>query len=193
MTVCVYCSSSDAVDTKYFQVAKELGTALAKRGDVIVYGGASVGLMGALAHSSKAAGGRVIGVLPEKIAAHGIGFASVDEMIVTNTLRERKKVMEERADACVALPGGFGTLEELMEILTLKQLGYHDKAVAILNVNGFYDLLLEFFDHLYGEKFAKPETSEVFSQCDSVTKLTKYLDTYIPANIGNKWFDHHDR
>ncbi len=193
MTVCVYCSSSDAVSDSYFQIAEELSVALANRGDTLVYGGASVGLMGALARAAHSCGGRVIGVMPKGIADHGIGFESADEMVVTESLRERKQVMEERADAFIALPGGFGTLEELMEILTLKQLGYHNKAVVILNTNGFYDLLLQLFERFYGEKFAKPETGSVFGLCDSVDHLIEYLDTYTPPKIGKKWFDHGDR
>ena len=193
MNVCVYCSSSEAVGEEYFQAAEELGALLADKGHAVVYGGASVGLMGALARSAHLHGGRVVGVMPKAIADHGINFTSADETIVTDSLRERKRVMEERADAFVALPGGFGTLEELMEILTLKQLGYHEKAVAILNINGFYDLLLEFFEKLYREKFAKPETVSIFGLVDSVGRLVDYLDTYTPPRVGSKWFDHHDR
>lgn len=190
MTVCVYCSSSDAVGSEYFELAEELGTVLAARGDAIVYGGARVGLMGALARAAHANGGRVIGVMPKGIAEHDIGSETADEMIVTTSLRERKRVMEERADAFVALPGGFGTLEELMEILTLKQLGFHDKAVIILNAGRFYDPLLRLFRHFYDEKFAKPETGEIFGLCDSVPSLIEYLDSYTPGKIGTKWFDH---
>ena len=146
--------------------------------------------MGALARSTHAHGGEVIGVMPKGIAEHDVGFSEVDEMIVTDTLRERKKNMEEKADAFVALPGGFGTIEELMETLTLKQLGHHNKAVVIVNANGFYNPLLDFFKQLYREKFAKPETAQIFHLCETVEQIADYLDTYSAPDIGKKWFDH---
>lgn len=191
MTICVYCSSSDAVDRAYFDAAAELGKALAARGDVLVYGGSDVGLMGKLAKTAKDSGGRVLGVMPVAIADHGISFDRADEMVITETLRERKEIMEKRSDAFVALPGGFGTLEELMEILTLKQLHYHTKPIALLNVNGFFEPLIALFEHLYKGNFAKPETRAIFGLCNSVSELFDYLDNYVPEKISTKWFEKH--
>lgn len=188
MNICVYCSSSAAVDPVYFAVAEEMGRVMADRGDALVYGGADVGLMGTVAQAAKSGGARVLGVIPAGIADHGIGFKQADEMVVTKTLRERKEIMEKRSDAFVALPGGFGTLEELLEILTLKQLHCHSKPVVLLDVAGFYRPLLNLFDHLYHEKFAKPETSQIYGVCGTVLEVYAYLDEYQPATVQTKWF-----
>lgn len=188
MTVCVYCSSSDAVDRVYFEVAEELGLGIVERGDNLVYGGSSVGLMGTLAKTTHEAGGKVLGVMPAAIADHGIGFDLAHELIITETLRERKEIMEKRSEAFVALPGGFGTLEELMEILTLKQLRYHSKPVVILNTAGFYDPLLSLFEHLYDSKFAKSETRGIYAVRDTVPETFAYLDAYEPISIDTKWY-----
>src|SRR4051794_4401156 len=132
MNVTVFSSSSDAVDPVFFVVARELGATLARRGDTLVFGGTGVGLMGAAASAAHHAGGRVIGVIPSYIADKRIAFEHADELIQTETLRERKAIMEDRADAFIVLPGGFGTLEEAVEIITLKQLQQHRKAIVIL-------------------------------------------------------------
>jgi len=188
MNICVYCSSSDAVAPVYFRAAEELGEIMARREDTLVYGGAGVGLMGALARSVNANGGRVIGIMPESIAAHDIGFESADEMIIAASLRERKRMMEEKADVFIALPGGFGTLEELFEILTLKQLGRHEKPIAILNINGFYDPLVNLFNHIYNERFAKSETAGIYSVCATVSESMEYIDTYSAPRLTRKWY-----
>lgn len=188
MNLCVYCSSSDAVDRVHFEVAGAFGTRLGERNDTLVYGGAAVGLMGELARSAQAAGGNVIGILPRSIAAHGIGFETADELILAESLRERKRLMEERADGFVALPGGFGTLEELLEIITLKQLGEHKKPVVLLNNDGFYDRLFACFEQLYAAKFAKPETREMYVFCNTVEEVFEYLDGYAAPKIVKKWF-----
>jgi len=121
MNICVYCASSDAVAPAYFRAAETLGQMIAQRGDTLVYGGAGIGLMGALARAVKAGGGHVIGVMPQVLAAESITFALLDELVITDNMRERKARMEALADAFLVLPGGFGTLEELAEILTLRQ------------------------------------------------------------------------
>ncbi len=139
LNVCVFCSSSDVIEPTYFAAASELGTALASRRDTLIYGGTNVGLMGAVARAVHQHGGRVVGVIPSFIAGRGLAYSPADELIVTRDMRERKARMEERADVFVALPGGFGTLEEMLEIVTLKQLQQHTKAVIFLNVDGFYD------------------------------------------------------
>jgi uncharacterized protein (TIGR00730 family) len=119
-SICVFSSSSDAIDRSFFQVAAELGAAIARRGDVMVFGGFNVGLMGEAARAVHQQGGRVVGVIPAFIESRGLGYDAADELIVTRDMRERKAAMEVRADAFVALPGGFGTLEEMFEIITLK-------------------------------------------------------------------------
>ena len=187
-TVCVYSSSSDAVDSIYFQAAEELGKALANAGMGLVYGGSNIGLMGAVAGAVHANGGTVIGVIPAAIADHGIAYKTADELIVTDTLRERKRIMEERSDAFVALPGGFGTLEELLEIITLKQLHYHTKAVALLDTAGYYRPLIDLFEHLYAHRFAKTDSRNTYSVCNDVDSLMTFLEGYTPPALKDKWF-----
>ncbi len=139
--VTVFCGSSNAVEQKYFTAARELGEKLARRGWRLVYGGGSVGLMGVLSRAVLAGGGHVTGVIPKALLDLGVGEGGVSELIVTDGLRDRKAIMDERGDAFVALPGGLGTLEEVLEVLTLKQLGYHTKPVVVLDLDGFYEPL----------------------------------------------------
>ena len=145
--VTVYCSSSRDVDQVYFEAARELGRGMAQRGWPLVYGGNDLGLMGALANATRDAGGKVIGVTPQFLVDEGIADLRCDELIVTATMRERKAIMENRADAFVTLPGGLGTLEEIFEIIVGRVLGVHSKPIVLLNINGFYDPLLAMIDH----------------------------------------------
>jgi uncharacterized protein (TIGR00730 family) len=160
--VAVYCSSSDAVDPAYLEQADAFGTALGARGHTLVYGGASVGSMGRLARATKAAGGRVVGVIPAAMVEVEIANPDCDELEITVDLRERKAIMDDRADAFVALPGGFGTLEELFEILTAKQLGWHRRPVVLLDLDGFWRPLADLCQHLYDRRFARPSFSQQF-------------------------------
>jgi hypothetical protein len=160
-SICVYCSSSNAIADTYPPVAETLGRALGERGHTLVYGGGAVGLMGVLAHAAHEAGGTVTGVIPSKLQdREGIAY-DADELIVTDTMRERKGIMFRRADAFVVLPGGYGTLEEFMEVLTLKQLGYHNRPIALLNVDGFFDTLLDFFGELRDGRFAREAITDL--------------------------------
>ncbi len=186
MRICVYCSSSNAVAPVFFEAARQLGQRIAERGDALVYGGADVGLMGALAHAVKAGGGRVIGVMPERMTAEPIAFKLADEFIVTRDMRERKARMASLADAFVVLPGGFGTLEELAEMLTLRQLGEHRKPIVLLNVRSFYEPLVALFEHYYREGFAKP-WRELYFVTPEVSQALDYLDHYEPITPPDKW------
>jgi uncharacterized protein (TIGR00730 family) len=160
-TVCVYCSSSDAIDDAYPPVAETLGHQLATRNHALMYGGGAVGLMGVLARAAHEAGGHVTGVIPSKLQnREGIAY-DADELIVTETMRERKRIMFSKSDAFIVLPGGFGTLEEFMEVLTLKQLGYHDHPIVLLNVHGFFDTLISFFEELQEGRFTRETLSEL--------------------------------
>jgi cytokinin riboside 5'-monophosphate phosphoribohydrolase len=145
-----------------------------------------VGLMGALAQAVKAGGGRVVGVMPEALEAMRITFEDADEFVLTRDMRERKAVMEARADSFVMLPGGFGTLEEIAEILTLRQLGLHTKPIVIFNVAGFYDPLVTLFEHFYAARFAKPWQA-MYHVTDAVEGLFEYLDAYTPESAPSKW------
>lgn len=154
-TIGVFCSSSDAVDRLYMDVATQLGMLLAQREWTLVYGGGCIGLMGALARSVHAHGGKVVGVIPESMTHKPVVYEKANELIVTKTMRQRKAIMDDRSDAFVVLPGGFGTLEELFEVIAHRQLRYHDKSVVIVNSAGFYDPLITLFDHIIEHQFAK--------------------------------------
>ncbi|HMA34887.1 MAG TPA: TIGR00730 family Rossman fold protein [Chloroflexia bacterium] len=179
-TICVYSSSSEAIAPGFFAVATELGTAMAQRGYALVYGGGRVGLMGAVARAVHAQGGHVIGVIPGHLRTREVAYEAADELIVTGDLRERKAIMEARADAFVGLPGGFGTLEEIFEILTLKQLHRQTRPLVLLNAHGFYDPLVHLFEHIYRERFARPESRDLYYIAPDVPSIFAYLDRYTP-------------
>ena len=185
--VCVYCSSSDSVGEHFFSAARELGRQIGLRGHSLVYGGGGVGLMGALAEAASAAGARVTGVLPEALVSKGITGARIDQLVITRDMRDRKAAMQERSDAFIALPGGFGTLEELLEMLTLRQLGYHEKPVALVNVDGFFDPLLAQFERMYELSFAKPAYRALFCVTVGAVEALAYVETYVPEPLPAKW------
>jgi uncharacterized protein (TIGR00730 family) len=144
LAVAVYCGSRFGDRPAYALVARTLGRLIAEADRSVVYGGGRVGLMGTVADAALAAGGRVVGVIPQALMDREVGHAGLSELHVVQTMHERKQLMAERADAFIALPGGIGTLEEIYEVWSWQQLGYHDKPVALLNVDGYYDALLEF-------------------------------------------------
>ena len=187
--LCVYCASSDRLDPKYYAVAEELGRQLVARGWGLVYGGGKTGLMGAVARGTKSAGGRVVGVIPEFMKVRELAFDEADELVTVVTMRERKLLMETRADAFVALPGGFGTLEEIMEILTLRQINVVHKPCVFLNQDGFYDDLLRFFDRMLAEKFFKPSNLGLFRVARDVPDIFAQIDAAATAPAETKWFD----
>jgi hypothetical protein len=187
-TICAFCSSSDAVAPEYFDAARELGALFAQRGITLVYGGGNVGLMGALARSVHAGGGKVIGVIPSALRDLELAYTEADELIVTKDLRERKAIMESYADAFVALPGGYGTLEEMIEVLTLKQLRFHDKPLVFLNTAAFYSHLHAFFEHLYEHHFAKPKSRELYCFVDRPADVLECLDRWESTPAGTKWY-----
>lgn len=186
--ICVYCSSSDAINKDFFNHAEELGREIAVNNYGLVYGGGNIGLMGKLAESVKNNNGTVISVIPKALHEKGLSFKNSDELIVTKDLRERKQVMEDYAHAFIALPGGFGTFEEILEILTLKQLKFHNKAVIFLNIRNFYNSLIELFENIYKEKFAKEDYKKLYFFTDSSEKALDYIEGYSPVAIEDKWF-----
>jgi uncharacterized protein (TIGR00730 family) len=153
--VCVFCGSSPGSNPAFTDAAAAFGRGLAARAVGLVYGGASIGLMGVVADAAIAAGGRATGVITEALAGHEIAHSSLSDLHVVTTMHERKAMMASLCDAFAMLPGGFGTLEEFMESVTWAQLGLHDKRCGILNVDGFYDDLLDFVDHAVAERFIK--------------------------------------
>jgi len=185
-TVCVFSGSSERVAPAYFEAAAELGRLIGARGWEMVFGGGTIGLMGATARGVHEAGGRVTAVIPNLLNRDGIVYTLADDIVLTETLRERKAIMDERADAFVALPGGFGTLEEVIEVLTLKQLGYHDRAVVFLNTEGFYEPLIEFFHHQVRDNFVRAEHHALYHVADTPADVMAYLDTYTPEPMPDK-------
>ena len=188
MRVTVYTSSSDAVEERYRAVAVELARRLADRGDRLIYGGTAVGVMGVLADAMRAAGGHVTGVLPQLMADRGLADTDCVELVVTDDMAGRKQQMIGRADAFVALPGGFGTLEELFEVLTLKQLGYHAKPIVLVDVEGFYQPLLEVFETLFFSGFAGREYAGLYRVASDVDAVLAALDEPDGSAVPTKRF-----
>ena len=192
MNVCVYCSSSNGVDDRYLEAASRLGVMLAERKFTLIYGGGGIGLMGKVADAAHGNGGRVIGVIPELLNGKGITYPFNDELVVTGTMRERKEIMEQRADGFIGLPGGFGTLEELLEIITLKQLKYLDKPVAIVNIHGFFEPLEKMFEKMYAGRFTGTEYSALYRFTSDVDEALSYIESYAPVEIPDKWKMHRE-
>jgi uncharacterized protein (TIGR00730 family) len=154
LSVCVFCSSAGGLPEVYRAAARDLGAELAQRGHRLVYGGGNVGLMGEVARAVHAHGGTVVGVIPQGLVDRELAYDPADELLVTTTMRERKAEMDARADAFVALPGGFGTLEELLEVLTLRQLRLHDRPIVLVNVAGYWDPFLSMVADMVDQGFA---------------------------------------
>jgi uncharacterized protein (TIGR00730 family) len=174
-TIGVFCASADGTDPAYRAAAAQLGRTLAARGIGVVYGGAKVGLMHAVAEASLAGGGRVIGVIPTVLVNLEVAHDGLTELHITDSMHARKALMGERSDAFIALPGGFGTFEELFEVLTWQTLKLHAKPVLLLNTNGFYDKLLEFFDHCVDQGMLKPKNREIVLVARTIEEALKLL------------------
>jgi cytokinin riboside 5'-monophosphate phosphoribohydrolase len=183
--VCVFCSSSTAVEPRYDDVAAAVGAALARHGHGLVYGGTPVGTMGTLAHAARAGGARVTGVVPQLFVDRGFADDDADELVVTTRMDERKTAMVARADGFLVLPGGFGTLDELFEVITLGQLGYHDRPIVLIDVptddgRTFFTPLLALFEALFAAGFADDTYRELFSVTDDVDAAVQRLATAAP-------------
>jgi uncharacterized protein (TIGR00730 family) len=176
----VYCSSSSVIGRIHFDAAAELGRAIARNRWKLVYGGNAVGLMGHLANAVRAAGGKVIGITPQLLVDQGLADTRCDELVVTQGMRQRKALLEERGDAYIALPGGMGTLEEIFEIIVAKQLRYHTKPVILLNIDDYYRPLLKMIEHGIERRFIKPAACEAFFVADSVADALHHLRHYTP-------------
>jgi uncharacterized protein (TIGR00730 family) len=187
--LCVYCASSDRLDPKYYAVAAELGRELVAQGWGLVYGGGKTGMMGAVARAVKLAGGRVVGVIPEFMKVRELAYEEADEIVTVITMRERKLLMETRADAFVTLPGGWGTLEEVLEILTLRQLELVKKPCVFLNQDGFYDPLLQLFERMLAEKFYKPSNMQLFQVATTVAEVFAKIEGAADGPAESKWFE----
>ncbi len=187
-SICVFCASSEAVGDSYKSVATELGREIGKRGADLVYGGASIGLMGCVARGVHEEKGKVIGILPEFFRTKDIEYLDADELIVTKDMRERKAKMDERSDAFIVLPGGVGTLEEAMEILSMRQLKLTDKPLVFINTEGFYDKLNETFSLMIEQKFAKENIRDMFAMAPDPMTALEYVFNYSSDSSDSKWF-----
>lgn len=192
-TVCVFSGSQSGTAPDYAATARGLGTELARRGLGLVYGGGRVGLMGEVAAAALGAGGTVVGVIPQALSAKEIAFAEATELIVVDTMHTRKALMADRADAFVALPGGYGTCDELFEILTWAQLGIHHKPVGVLNVRGFFTPLLAWLDHITAEGLLKPTHRDLLLMAETAPALLDCLARYVPPTPVAKWVEPGER
>lgn len=178
MKICVFGASSRDLEQGYFDEAFALGAELARRGHTIVFGGGASGLMGATARGAKSRGGRLIGIAPKFFDEPGILDKDCDEMIFTETMSERKKAMEDMSEAFITLPGGIGTFEEFFEALTLKQLGRHAKAMAVLNTLGYYDALEAMVQRAVDERFLTADGKYLYAMFTDVGELVSYVENY---------------
>lgn len=184
VTICVYCASSEAVPEGYRAVARELGTAIAARGWALMYGGGNIGLMGEVARAALTAGGHVTGVIPHLLADREVALDDVTRLVHTDTMRERKALMDEGSDAFVVLPGGIGTLEELIEILVLKQLGYHERVIVLLDPDGYWSPLLEMFRRMVTEGLAPAELLSLMEVTGSAADTVAAVEQHRGEHAG---------
>ncbi len=186
--ICVFCGSNAGARSEFAEAARALATALVERKLGIVYGGGNVGMMGVLADAALERGGEVIGVIPQSLLDKEVGHRGVTELLVVETMHERKALMNDLSDAFIALPGGFGTLDEFFEVLTWSQLGFHGKPCALLNVAGYYDRMLAMLDHAVAERFLRPAHRELVIADTVPSRLLQRLSAFSPAPKG-KWDD----
>ena len=186
-TICIYCSSSNNLETKYYEIGKELGSKIGQEGYDMVYGGTEVGLMGVIANNAINNGAKVIGVIPEKIESYGLKHPKLAKVIITKDMRERKAIMEKYADIFIAAPGGFGTFEEIFEIIVAKQLSYHNKPIIFLNFDNYYDNMFRMFETVYKKKFAKEEMRNLYYIANTINEIFEYIKKYKPQEIALKW------
>lgn len=185
--ICVFCSSSNDASAPQVEAAEALGTLIGRKGHRLVYGGTTVGLMAVVARAATAAGGTVTGIIPQQMVDLGIANKADSEQIITRDIRSRKAMMEANSDAFIALPGGFGTLDEAMEILSLKLLGRHQKPIVFVNIDGFYNHLALFFQVIYREKFARPEASQAYHLVTGPDAALSYIEKHKPGTPSLKW------
>ncbi|MFN4008805.1 MAG: TIGR00730 family Rossman fold protein [Pannonibacter sp.] len=183
-SVCVYCGSSNGRNPVYIEAARQFGTALAVAGVNCVYGGGSIGLMGTVAHSTLEADGHVTGIIPQFLEKREVMLREVTDLIVTDDMHERKRLMFEKSDAFVALPGGIGTLEEVVEMMTWAQLGQHRKPILLANIDSFWSPLLELMDHMRTEAFIRPETEVPYLVAERIEDILPMLESAVAAASG---------
>jgi uncharacterized protein (TIGR00730 family) len=188
-SICVFCGSRPGDDPAFAIAASALGAAIAKRGLTLVYGGAKVGLMGALADAALAAGGRVVGIIPKGLVSKEIAHEGLHELFLTESMHERKDRMILLSDAFISMPGGWGTYDELFEVLTLGQIGFHDKPSGLLNVRGYFDPLLALLAHTVRHEFAAPPHANLYVSSDDTETLLDLLLAWAPPPLGDRSTD----
>ena len=190
MRVCIYGASSCIIDDSFIKETEILAKKLAQNGYSLVFGCGANGLMGAAARGFYSEGAEIYGVVPKFFNVDGILFDNCTEIIRTDTMRERKQIMEDMSDAFITTPGGIGTFEEFFEMLTLKQLGRHSKPMVVYNINGYYDKLLDMLNTSVDEKFMNRETLELFAVIDNADDVIKYLKEYVPVEYTTEEMKH---
>jgi hypothetical protein len=189
MKICVFCSSSNAIADIYIQEAIRLAERIGQAQMAVINGGSNVGLMDVVTRAAKNKGAKTIGIIPRKMNANNLTSQHAHEIIVSENMMDRKALMRDMADAFIALPGGFGTLEEILEVITLKQLSYHNKPIVFINTNGFYDDLFRQFEKSFQEKFAKENYRKLYFIARNADEAMEHIRNYKPEDLGTKWFE----
>ncbi len=188
MNICVFCSSSNAIADVYFREAQQLGQLIGEKGFSLINGGANVGLMESITIAAANAGAQTTGIIPERLMDRSLASTNSHQVIITRDMQERKAKMREISDAFIALPGGFGTLEEVLEVLTLRQLSYHTKPVVFINTNKFFKYLIKQFEVSFSELFAKEVYRELYFIAENANEAIQYIENYKPIELDSKWF-----
>lgn len=183
MNICVYGASSDKIDKLYIAETEKLGEAIALKGHSLVFGGGAQGVMGAAARGMKKHNGYVIGISPSFFKVDGVLFEECDELIYTETMRERKQLLEDKSDAFIVAPGGIGTFEEFFEVFTLKQLARHNKPIVLFNPNGFYDGMIKLLCEAEQQGFIRHKTLELYEVMTKPEEIIDYIENYVPEEI----------
>ncbi len=182
MNICVYGAASKRIDKSFIDAGNTLGKKLALRGDTLVFGGGAEGMMGAVANGVHENGGKMIGITPKFFDVDGAIYDKIDELIYTDTMRERKMMLADHSQAYIIAPGGFGTLDEFFEILTLRQLAAHIKPITIFNYNGYYDSMFKWVEEAMEKQFINYNNKELYFISDNIDEILNYIDNYNPDN-----------
>ena len=187
MKICIFCGSSVDLDQVYYDDAEKIGQLIGQAGHSIIYGAGKIGIMGSVAAAVRNNGGCTTGIIPKRLQIEGVVSDEDTKLIFTGDMKERKAIMREQADAFLALPGGFGTLEELLEVITLKQLQYHQKPIVIHNTNNYYQALLNLFDNMFQTKFAIPAYQSLYGVHSNPEDSLKYIESYKHQHVYDKY------
>lgn len=187
MKIAVFCASANELEETFFEDARCLGKQIAELGWGLVYGGTNIGLMKAVAQATANSGGKVVGIIPECIYKRGVAAKELTQLIIASDMKERKQMLREYADAFIALPGGWGTLEEITEVITLKQLGEHNKPIVFLNTAGIYNIFLEFVGKIQKMGFISPAYDQLYKVVDTVEEAIQYIKEYQEEKIKTKY------